>query len=48
MENQLEYFKTRDIIINSTQKNMVNVIVGLTNVLSSTFAKDSGKVINKL
>lgn len=27
---------------------MVNVIVGLTNVLSSTFAKDSGKVVNKL
>jgi hypothetical protein len=48
MEKQLEYFKTRDIITNSTQNNMVNVIVGLTNVLSSTFANDSGKVVNKL
>ncbi len=27
---------------------MENVIVGLTNVLSSTFAKDSGGVVNKL
>jgi hypothetical protein len=26
---------------------MVNVIVGLTNVLSSTFAKDSSGVVNK-
>jgi hypothetical protein len=48
MDKQLEYFKTRDIITNSTQNNMVNVIVGLINVLSSTFAKDSGEVVNKL
>jgi hypothetical protein len=27
---------------------MVNAILGLTNVLNSTFAKDSGKVVNKL
>jgi hypothetical protein len=47
MEKQFEYFKTRDIITNSTQNNMVNVIVGLTNVLSSTFARDSGKIVNK-
>jgi hypothetical protein len=47
MEKQFEYFKTRDIITNSTQNNMVNVIVGLTNVLSSTFVRDSGEVVSK-
>jgi len=47
MEKQLEYFKIRDIIINFTQNNMVNVTVGLINVLSSTFAKDSNGVVNK-
>jgi hypothetical protein len=48
MEKQVEYFKTKYIITNSTQNNMVNVIVGLTNELSSTFAKDSGGLVNKL
>jgi hypothetical protein len=47
MEKQFEYFKARDIITNSTQNNMVNAIVGLTNVLNLTFVKDSDKVVNR-
>jgi len=45
MEKQFDYFKARDIITNSSQNNMVNEILGLTNVLSSTFVRDSGGVM---
>jgi hypothetical protein len=48
MEKQFEYFKARDTITNSTQNNMVNAIIGLTNVLNLTFVKDSDEVVNRL
>jgi len=47
MAKQFEYFKARDIIRNSTQNNMVNVIVGLTNVLNLTFVKYIDEVVNR-
>jgi hypothetical protein len=47
MEKQFGYFKARDTITNSTQNNMVNTIVGLTNVLNLTFVKDNDKIVNK-
>jgi hypothetical protein len=48
MEKQLEYFKARDMMTNTTQKNMVNMIVNLTQVLNSAFARNSPSVpVNK-
>jgi len=47
MVKQFEYFKARYIITNSTQNNMVNVIVGLTNVLNLTFVKDIDGIVNR-
>jgi hypothetical protein len=46
MEKQFEYFKVRDTITNSTQNNMVNAIVGLTNVLNLTFVNSDG-IVNR-
>jgi hypothetical protein len=47
MEKQFEYFKARDTMTNSTQNNMVNAIVGLTNVLNLKFVKDNDEVVNR-
>jgi hypothetical protein len=47
MEKQFEYFKARDTITNSTQNNMVNAIVGLTDVLNLTFVKNNDGIVNK-
>jgi hypothetical protein len=48
MEKQLEYFKAKDMMTNTRQTNMVNLIVSLTQVLSLTFARDILSVpINK-
>jgi hypothetical protein len=39
MDKQLNYFKTRNKVLNDTKTTMVNVIVGLSNVLSMAFAR---------
>jgi hypothetical protein len=39
MDKQLNYFKTRNKVINDTKTTMVNVIVGLSNVLNMAFAR---------
>jgi hypothetical protein len=42
MDKQLNYFKKRNKVLNDTKTTMVNVIVGLSNVLSMAFAR--GKI----
>ncbi len=39
MDKQLNYFKTRNKVLNDTKTTMVNVIVGLSNVLNMAFAR---------
>ncbi len=39
MDKQLNYFKKRNKVLNDTKTTMVNVIVGLSNVLNMAFAR---------
>jgi len=48
MDKQLNYFKMRNKVLNDTETTMVNVIVGLSNVLSMALARGKNKANNNV
>jgi len=48
MDKQLNYFKTRNKVLNDTETTMVNAIIRLSNVLSIALARGKSKANNNV